>query len=246
MTVNSADRKTTTEFHGSPRQKVMVFDVNQTLSDMSPMASRFVEVGVPPHLAATWFAALLRDGFALTAAGSAAPFAQIGASVLRSTLAGQDLNQPIDDAVKYILAGFDELTVHRDVLDGLPSLKALGYRLITLSNGAAGVAEDLLDRAGLVGLFEALLSVEDAGAWKPAESAYLYATARCRVELDEMMLVAVHPWDIDGATRAGMRTAWINRTGAAYPDYFLPPTVEAVSLLHLAHMIAPAASGTRG
>ena len=53
---------------------VILFDVNETLSDMSPLASRFVDAGAPAHLAATWFAALLRDGFALTAAGSTPTF----------------------------------------------------------------------------------------------------------------------------------------------------------------------------
>lgn len=32
------------------------------------------------------------------------------------------------------------------------------------------------------------------------------------------MLVAVHPWDVDGAARADMSTACINRTGPRYPD----------------------------
>ena len=50
---------------------VVVFDVNETLSDMSPMARRFADVGAPEHLAKLWFATLLRDGFALTAARSA-------------------------------------------------------------------------------------------------------------------------------------------------------------------------------
>ncbi len=35
----------------------------------------------------------------------------------------------------------------------------------------------------------------------------------------DAMLVAVHPWDIDGAARAGLATAWINRNGGVYPDF---------------------------
>lgn len=53
---------------GGPRRPtLLVFDVNETLSDMSPMGQRFEDVGAPAHLAKTWFAVLLRDGFALTA-----------------------------------------------------------------------------------------------------------------------------------------------------------------------------------
>jgi len=30
-------------------------------------------------------------------------------------------------------------------------------------------------------------------------------------------------WDLDGAARAGLRTAWVDRTGAPYPAYCRPP-----------------------
>jgi 2-haloacid dehalogenase len=216
----------------------MVFDVNQTLSDMSPLAQRFVDVGAPAHLAATWFAALLRDGFALTAAGGTAPFAQLGVGVLRASIGSLPLNRTIDEAIEHIMGGFDELTVHNDIHDGIPALRSLNIRLATLSNGAVTVAQRLLERAGLDQHFERLLTVEDAGVWKPAPGAYGYAGRQCGVEPSDMMLVAVHPWDIDGAHRAGLGTAWINRTGAPYPDYFLPATIEATSVHHLAQLLA--------
>ena len=57
-----------------PRPSVIVFDVNETLSDMAPLAGRFAEVGAPELLARTWFAALLRDGFALAASGGKEPY----------------------------------------------------------------------------------------------------------------------------------------------------------------------------
>ena len=49
-----------------------------------------------------------------------------------------------------------------------------------------------------------------------------------------MVLVAVHPWDIHGTSRAGMDTVWIDRNGAPYPDYFAPPTHTVRSLTELA------------
>jgi len=51
------------------------------------------------------------------------------------------------------------------------------------------------------------------------------------------MLVAVHPWDIDGAARAGLGTAWINRTGGRYPAYFAAPDLSVASLPELAREI---------
>lgn len=217
---------------------LLVFDVNETLSDMSPLAARFEDIGAPGHLAQIWFAELLRDGFALTVAGEAEPFSRLGAELLRVRLDGQDLDRDLEDAVKHVLAGFAELSVHPDVPEGLQELADLGVRLVTLSNGSAQVAQALLEGAGVRHLFERLLSVEDAGIWKPASGAYEYALAQCGVDAKDAALVAVHPWDTDGAARVGLGTAWINRTGGRYPGYFTKPDRSAVSLVDLARQLA--------
>lgn len=52
-----------------------------------------------------------------------------------------------------------------------------------------------------------------------------------------MMVVAVHPWILNGAHLAGMRTAWINRTGAPYPECFNALTLQATSLIDLADLL---------
>jgi 2-haloacid dehalogenase len=82
-----------------------------------------------------------------------------------------------------------------------------------------------------------LLSVEDAGAWKPAPAAYQHALDACGVAAAEAMLVAVHPWDIDGAARAGLRTAWVDRSGAPYPRQFREPELRVASLVELAERL---------
>lgn len=79
--------------------------------------------------------------------------------------------------------------------------------------------------------------MEDIGVWKPARSSYGYAARRCGTDLADMMLVAVHPWDVDGAARAGMRTAWLDRDGGHYPEYFAEPTVVVPALTELAARI---------
>jgi 2-haloacid dehalogenase len=213
---------------------VIVFDVNETLSDMSPMAQRFTDVGAPGHLAKLWFASLLRDGFALTATGDSRPFAEVGADALRTVLRDVELDRELDAAVEHVMSGFGQLSVHPDVPDGVQALRASGRRLITLTNGSTQVSENLLTAAGIRDRFEALLSVEDAGIWKPARGAYEYAARTCGTDPADMLLVAVHPWDIDGAARAGLATAWLDRAGAPYPQSFTPPSLCAAGLTDLA------------
>ena len=221
-----------------PRPSVLLFDVNETLSDMAPIAHRFAEVGAPGSLAATWFAGVLRDGFALAVGGVSAPFAEIGAEGLRALLTGCSLDRPVEEAVKHVMTGFTGLDVHPDVHAGIPQFAGLGLRLVTLSNGAASVARSLLDRAGLTGHFEEPMSVEDAGVWKPARAAYAHGCDRVGVDAADAMLVAVHPWDVDGASRAGLTTCWIDRTGAPYPSYFRAPDLTATGLDDLARQLA--------
>lgn len=203
---------------------VVVFDVNGTLSDLGPMRRHLAEVGAPEATAEVWFASLLRDGFALTASGTTARFADVGAGALRVILSTiPSLNADLTAAVDHVMGGFQRLGVHADVPAGIRALAATGARLVTLSNGSTDVAERLLTTAGTREHFEQLLSVDDAGTWKPAPGAYAHAALACSVEPAAMLLVAAHPWDIDGAARAGLRTAWVDRAGQAYPDYFRPP-----------------------
>ena len=216
---------------------VIVFDVNETLSDMSPLAQRFTDVGAPAHLAKLWFATLLRDGVALTAAGASRPFAEVGVDALRTVLHGADLDRDTDAAVDHVMSGFTELPVHPDVPEGIPALRTSGRRLVTLTNGSTQVSEQLFIRAGIRDQFETLLSVEDAGAWKPARTAYDYAARVCDTDPADMLLVAVHPWDIDGAARAGLITAWIDRAGTPYPEPFRSPSLRATGLTDLAEQL---------
>ena len=107
--------------------------------------------------------------------------------------------------------------------------------VVTLSNGSASVAEALLERDGLRDLVGQVLSVEGAGAWKPAAGAYQVALRACGLDDPaDAALVAVHPWDLHGAKRAGLRTIWVNRHGAAYPTHFARPDLTVRSFEHLA------------
>jgi 2-haloacid dehalogenase len=218
---------------------VIVFDVNETLSDLSVMQTRFAEAGAPAELAPLWFATVLREGFALATTGNAARFADIGVEVLAGMLDAAGVDDPHDIAAG-LVSSMAELPLHPDVIPGIRALREAGHRLVTLSNGSAEVAERLTSAAGIVGEFAGFLSVEDASAWKPHRAAYQYAAHQCQIPEERMLLVAVHPWDVHGAARAGMRTAWVNRTGASYPSYCASPDLTVTTLVDLAPVLATA------
>jgi 2-haloacid dehalogenase len=220
------------------RPSVIVFDVNETLSDLSPLGARFVEVGASASAAPLWFASVLRDGFALTAAGDNPPFAGVARELLISQLSEVQLNRSVEEAAQHVMDGFSRLELHADVVNGLDRLHEDGFRLVTLSNGATSVADRLLTAGNVRERFDLLLSVEDADAWKPTASAYAYAAKACDVSPEEMLMVASHPWDVDGARRAGLQTAWVNRSGGPFPATFQEATYTVAGIDALPDVLA--------
>ena len=202
---------------------ILVLDVNETLSDMAPLGGVLERHGVPSGLAATWFASVLRDGFALSVHREAPPFAELGGQVLRRLLVDHPSATDPDQVVEEVLAAVQQLDVHPDVPDGLRALAADGHRLVTFTNGSTATADGLLRRAGVRDLVDPLLSVEELQVWKPHPESYAHAARALGVEPAALTLVAVHPWDTDGASRAGWRTAYVDRNGAPWPAVFREP-----------------------
>ncbi len=203
---------------------LVLFDVNETLADLTALGRRFAAVGGREELVAPWLTATLRDGIALTAAGAAAPFAELGHAAAREVLA-REPEPPADlaAAADHVLAGMGELTLQPGAAEALRLLRDAGVRVATLTNGAATTATGLFERAGVADLAEAHLAAIDFGAWKPAPVPYRRACAQLGVDPADAALVAVHPWDVDGAQRAGLTGAWVDAGGRPYPEAMLTP-----------------------
>lgn len=210
--------------------EVVVFDVNETLSDLTRLSDRFVSVGLPPGAINTWFAGVLRDGFALTSIGQFRTFHDIAAGNLSGMLN--------DDQIAHVLAGFQELDTNPDVPDGIRRLTEAGYRLAALTNGATALSESMFERAGILDQFEQRLSVEDVERWKPAPESYRYVSSVCGAPPERMALVAVHPWDIHGAQQVGLVGVWLNRTDETYPPYLPDPDLVVTDLRDLTAALA--------
>jgi 2-haloacid dehalogenase len=89
----------------------------------------------------------------------------------------------------------------------------------------------LLDRAGLRDFVEAVVSIDEVRHWKPRREVYLHAARALGVTPGDLALVAAHAWDVCGAARAGLVTAWVSRKELLFHPAMPPATVTGASLL---------------
>lgn len=208
------------------RPRVVVFDVVETLAGLDPVADRLARHGLDRGELSGWFTRMLRDGMALTAAGGYAGFAEVAGSALAAHTRGALSDDQIDEVV----AGFGELDPQPDAVAAVRAARDAGMRVFTLTNGAAATTRAFLDRAGVAGEVEDVLSIDDVRAWKPNAAVYRYAVETADVPPGRVALVAVHSWDIFGARQAGLTTGWCPRLEGAPTPVFGAADVVADTL----------------
>lgn len=211
------------------RPLAVAFDVNETLTDLAPLREVFAGLGLDPGVLRWWFAALLRDGLALAAAGDTASFGDLAVAALAEVASASGRDLP-DQAGAEMTQAFSRVPCHPDVAPALARLRAAGIPALALTNGNESTARRILGGARVADDFAAILSVDAVGHWKPRPEPYHYAAQVAGVPAEKIAMVAVHPWDLHGAAAAGLVTGWVNRDGRGYPSVFRPPAVEAANL----------------
>lgn len=139
----------------------------------------------------------------------------------------------VESAYSEFYAARNEVECYADALPALTRLAAR-FPLVALTNGNADV-----ERIGLGRFFRFSLSSRDCGVAKPAPQIFHAACERLGLPPVSVLHVGDDPeLDIAGARTAGLRTAWINRTGVAWthPD---KPDLALRDLAELANALAP-------
>ena len=147
----------------------------------------------------------------------------------------QALRESGDDEV-HAEDAFDAFYAARNAIefypDALAALARLSARLpvAALTNGNAD-----LQRIGIAGHFAAFVAARDEGHAKPDAPIFHATCARLGVAPHELLHVGDDPeLDIAGAQRAGVRSCWINRGNAAWPEHLPQPELEFATLTALA------------
>jgi 2-haloacid dehalogenase len=216
--------------------RVQVFDVNETLLDLAAMDPHFERIFGDADVRVTWFSQMISSALVATVTGAYSQFGAHAMAALEMTAdqAGVTLADGDKQAVATQLR---QLPAHPEVADALRRLGDAGLRLAALTNSTEEVARAQLEHAGLIDLFELVLSADTVGRLKPAPEPYLMAAERLGVGVGEVRLIAAHAWDVAGAARAGCATAFVARPGKALDPLVERPEIIGADLTEVAEAI---------
>ena len=199
--------------------RALIFDVFGTLVDWrTGIATAFRASGVsgdPDELADAWrsrYQPILQEVNA-----GARPWGNFDALhllTLDDLLTERGIDLSPEERQRLVFA-WHQLDPWPDVRTGLEALRRR-YLTAPLSNGHIALLIDLARHGDL--RFDCVLSAELANAYKPAPETYLTAARLLGVDPSELMLVAAHPSDLEGARAAGLRSAFIDRPLEDGPD----------------------------
>jgi 2-haloacid dehalogenase len=218
--------------------RAVIFDVNETILDLGALDPVFTRWFGDPVARKAWFALTLHLALTLAATRVFRSFAEVGHAALGEIARHRGVSLP-DDSAAQLREAVLRLPAHQDVMPALGVLRDAGVRTAALSNNPLPIVQEQLRHAGLSPLFDEIMSVDEAGALKPAPAVYDFAVQRLGLAPGSIWMVAAHGWDIAGATRAGLRGAFVARPGQS-PDPFAPPEIIANDLLTIAHAILAA------
>ena len=224
---------------GARMPRIIVFDVNETLLDLSALDPLFEKHFGDGDMRRAWFTQVLLTSMTITLTDDYTDFAKVGAAAL-AMVAERRGGSVADEQVTEILQGLRSLPAHPEAAGALKLLKAEGYRMVTLTNSPPAVVHSQIENSGLGAYFDQMLSVDSVRKFKPAREVYNMAARELGEEPEDLWLVAAHNWDTTGALAAGWKAAFVERPGMVTGTLDRNPTVRGRDLSEVATRIIQA------
>jgi 2-haloacid dehalogenase len=158
------------------------------------------------------------------------PYREIGHRAVSYTLLRAGIPHTREE-VEGLVSEIERLRPFSDVVDALETLKER-YKIVILSNGDRDMLENAKPYWSIE--FDRVISVEEAGYFKPHFATYRTASQMLEAEPSSIMHVANHPFDCVGAKAFGMRAAYVNRRRRPFGDTPHVPDLEVATFAELA------------
>lgn len=190
---------------------IVVFDVNETLLSLAPVGDALAEAFGDDPPAGEWFARLVHLSGVVDHIGAHRPFDEVAVHALLRVAAGHGVDLGRAGA-RDIVGVMTRLPAHDDVAAGLDRLAAAGHARVAFSNSSTTALPAQLAHAGIVDRFDAVVSVEESGWFKPDRRAYEGLAHQLDAATGDLTMVACHDWDVAGAMASGMAGIFLERT----------------------------------
>jgi 2-haloacid dehalogenase len=219
-------------------REALAFDLYGTLVDPIAISSELGGVlgeAEGAEAARLWRSKQLEYSFRLTAMGRYEDFRWVTSRALDFALASIGARLP-DGEAQRLIGLYDHLRPFPEAVPALRALSGLGYELAVLSNGTPAMIANCLANSGLGEFFGQRISVDEVRVFKPSPVVYRHAAGRLSRPAGQVRLVTSNAFDCVGASAAGMRTAWVDRSAAPFDTIGAPPdlTVPALDRLPVA------------
>ena len=222
--------------------KVVMFDQYGTVVDMqrglTEIAAPFLEAkgwrGDPGSFV-TWWRRTHFENSMIDALlhREHTPYREIGHAAVAYTMERAGIRYT-EDEVRYLVGCIERLRCFPDVPDALARLKTK-FKIVVLSNGDPDMLETAKEYHGIP--FDDVISVAEAGSFKPHRVTYTKAAEIMVVRMDEVLFVANHAFDCIGAKAAGMYTAFIDRRKRPFGRTPHQPDLRADDMASLADLM---------
>jgi 2-haloacid dehalogenase len=144
---------------------------------------------------------------------------------------------------QHLLDAYLHLSPWPDAADGLRRLRESGVRVITIANFSPTMLRSNAESAGMIGLFDALVSTDASHTYKPDPRAYRLGMDRLHLAKDEIVFAAFGGWDAAGAKAFGYPTVWVNRFNQPAEELGVRPDRTVANLQGLLDFVLDDAAG---
>ena len=223
--------------------KALMFDLYGTVVDMQGGLTK----AVTPYLAAkgwrgrpdalvTWWRRTHFENSMIDALlqREHTPYREIGRRALSYTLDRAGIEYTREEVLA-LVSEIERLQPFPDVVDALKALKRR-YQLVILSNGDPDMLEAARPHLGVE--FDRIVSVAEAGSFKPHVATYRKASELLAMPPDCILFVANHAFDCVGAKAYGMKTCFVNRRQRPFGEWPYQPDLVVADFAELAEKLA--------
>lgn len=210
-----------------------MFDAYGTLFDYGSAAARCADAlgGKLERLNSLWREKQLQYTWLRAAQGRHEDFWRVTGDALDFAMETLGMNDP---ALRERLMNlYLSLDTFPEVPCVLRRLRSKGIKTAILSNGTPEMLQTAVEASRIGDWLDAVLSVEEAGVYKPHPRVYQLAVERLGVEPEAISFQSSNAWDAYAASAFGMRVVWCNRYGQARERLPGKPDRELKSLADL-------------